>query len=52
MADVEKQQKKYEKQAQMLRQNLILRKKQIEDRARLAEEEEKAGASGDEKTAN
>lgn len=52
MADAEKQRKKFEKQAQMLKQNLILRKKQIEDRTCLAEEEKQVQTAGDENTAN
>ncbi|MGN1079089.1 MAG: hypothetical protein ACI4TE_02835 [Alphaproteobacteria bacterium] len=37
MSDSESRQNKLEKQAEMLRHNLILRKKQIEERERLKE---------------
>lgn len=37
MSDTQSQTKKQEKQAEMLRHNLILRKKQIEEREKLAE---------------
>lgn len=56
MADAEKQRKKFEKQAEMLKQNLLLRKKQLEDRARLAAKESQEEKDGrpfeEEKAAN
>lgn len=41
MVDSEKQDAKFQKQAEMLRRNLILRKKQVEERQKLLEQKER-----------